>query len=45
MVSLGIEMELSEKLFLEISNNINDLIIILNSDFIIEFINEMVRIY
>jgi PAS domain S-box-containing protein len=44
MVDLGIDLELSKELFLEISNSINDLIFILNLDFKIEFINEGVHL-
>ena len=36
-------MGLSKELFLEISNEINDLIFILNPEFKIEFINEKVH--
>jgi len=43
MVNLGIDVELSKDFFLEISNNINDLIFILNLDFKIEFINDKVH--
>ena len=40
MVNLGIDVELFKEFFLEISNDINDLIFILKPDFKIELINE-----
>jgi PAS domain S-box-containing protein len=44
MVNLGIDVRLSKELFLEISNEINDLIFILDSGFNIEFVNEDVHL-
>ena len=43
MVNLGIDVELFKEFFLEISNDINDLIFILKPDFKIELINEGVH--
>jgi len=43
MENFGIDVGLSKELFLEISNEINDLIFILNPEFKIEFINEKVH--
>jgi len=43
LVNLGIDVELFKEFFLEISNDINDLIFILKPDFKIELINEGVH--
>jgi len=43
LVNLGIDVELFKEFFLEISNDINDLIFILKPDFKIELINEEVH--
>jgi len=44
MIDFGIKVELSKEIFLEIYNNINELIWILNPELKIEFVNEKVHI-